>query len=113
MISLFGNETAAAPKWHAESNQRGTFSILSSCLATLALCVWSAIHINIVPNHNDEHDPLRTPKTKRGYFRIFSDACLWIFPRQTWIKIGWVFLAIFAPEVVCNNHSSTYPRREN
>ena len=34
--------------WHSEPNVRGTFSILVSCIVTLSLCVWTALHLNIV-----------------------------------------------------------------
>lgn len=85
MISLFGNETAAAPQWHSESNQRGTFSILLSCLVTLFLCVWTALHINIVPPL-DRGKQLTPPS--------------WIFSKRIWIKSGWLLLGIFTPEIV-------------
>lgn len=31
----------------AEPDGRGTLSILFSCLLTLSLCVWSAVHLNL------------------------------------------------------------------
>ncbi|TIA22046.1 hypothetical protein D6C81_03552 [Aureobasidium pullulans] len=37
--TLASNQTAA---WHPEPRERGTFSILSSCVTTLVLCVWTA-----------------------------------------------------------------------
>lgn len=62
--------------WVSEpSNTRGTFSILSSCILTLTLCVYTAIHLNIPsPTDSELHKSLRTMK--------------------------WVFLGIFAPELV-------------
>lgn len=39
----------ADPGWKKEPRGRGTFSILSSSVLTLALCVWTAIHPNIRP----------------------------------------------------------------
>lgn len=51
MFHVFGNETSLlAAGWHPEPERRGTFSILSSCVITLALCVWTSIHLNI-PEH--------------------------------------------------------------
>jgi hypothetical protein len=38
------NETV---NWKPPPNTRGTFSIMSSCVLTWALCMWSAIHLNI------------------------------------------------------------------
>jgi len=115
MDSFFGNETAAAPKWHAESNVRGTFSILSSCIATLTLCVWSAIHINIVPDPDDVPELSVAERTellvwdriRRQCFLSIRNACYWIAPKQTWIKLGWVLLAVFAPELVSKQYGCT------
>ena len=33
--------------WEPEQTRRGTWDILSSCMATMILCVWIAIHLNI------------------------------------------------------------------
>jgi hypothetical protein len=33
--------------WHPEPSQRGSYSIISECVITLALCVWAAVHLNI------------------------------------------------------------------
>jgi hypothetical protein len=66
------NETE--PAWMAEPKVRGTMGILKSCLITLGLCVWTAIHLNI--------DPIRT----RTRFLLF--------------KTGWVLAGILAPELV-------------
>jgi hypothetical protein len=40
----------------AEDNQRDTISLLISCFATLALCVYSAVHLNV-------------PRNAEGYFK--------------------------------------------
>ncbi|KAF1960307.1 hypothetical protein CC80DRAFT_359412, partial [Byssothecium circinans] len=63
--------------WHPEPTFRGTYSILSSCLITMSLCLWTAIHLNI-PEHR---------KT------------WWITP-QHWRKAKWLLIGLFAPEVV-------------
>ncbi|CCD43461.1 hypothetical protein BofuT4_P011370.1 [Botrytis cinerea T4] len=39
------NETTTG--WVSDPNGRGTFSLVVSCLLTLSLCVWSAMHLNI------------------------------------------------------------------
>jgi hypothetical protein len=36
--------------WKAEPATRGTFGILSSCVITLVLCVWSSVHLNLPGN---------------------------------------------------------------
>ena len=62
--------------WVSEpSNSRGTFTIVSSCITTLILCVYSAVHLN-VPCHND------------------SELRRWL--RTT----KWVILGILGPELV-------------
>ncbi|KAK0736188.1 hypothetical protein B0T21DRAFT_366457 [Apiosordaria backusii] len=69
---LPGNATTS---WVLEPDGRGTFGILRSCIITLALCVYTAIHLNI-PGVQD---------TKR----------------TRWLrKAKWVTIAMFAPEVV-------------
>ncbi|MCJ1478093.1 hypothetical protein MMC13_006768 [Lambiella insularis] len=36
--------------WAAEPVTRGTFTLLSTCIITLSLCVWSSIHLNLPGN---------------------------------------------------------------
>ncbi|KAK3323253.1 hypothetical protein B0T19DRAFT_401590 [Cercophora scortea] len=61
--------------YRSEPDGRGTFGILKSCILTLLLCVYTAIHLNI-PATND---------TKR-----------WLYLR----KAKWLVLAMLAPEIV-------------
>lgn len=35
--------------WIGGPSERGSFDILWTCLATLALCAWTAVHPNILP----------------------------------------------------------------
>jgi hypothetical protein len=78
MISPFGNATVLPEAmWHSEPTHRGTFSILSSCLITMALCIWTAVHLNL-PEHRKES-------------------------QQVYRKILWLVLGLFAPEVVVWN----------
>jgi len=60
--------------WHAEPTLRGTYSIISECMVTLVLCVWTAVHLNI-PEHG-----------KSG--------------AQSRRKILWILVGIFVPELV-------------
>ncbi|KAF2140459.1 uncharacterized protein K452DRAFT_359536 [Aplosporella prunicola CBS 121167] len=79
MLNIFGNRTDTV-FWVPEPTQRGTFGILSSCIVTTLLCVWSAVHLNI-PQKEDEERP-------------------WYAKHQFWRKIKWLFLALLAPELV-------------
>lgn len=38
-----------APAWVSEPDGRGTWTLIYSCLATLFLCVFTAIHLNVGP----------------------------------------------------------------
>ena len=61
-------------KWQPEPNTRGTWSILSSCIITTFLSVWTAVHVNV-------------PRT-RSRTSLF------------WTKLYWLTIALFAPELV-------------
>ncbi|ERF76547.1 hypothetical protein EPUS_05820 [Endocarpon pusillum Z07020] len=74
-----GNSTALnndiAPAWMPSAQVRGTSDILYSCLLTISLSVYSAVHINVPP---------------RGEGREW----------QYIQKAKWTVLGIFAPEIV-------------
>jgi hypothetical protein len=75
MERIFGNSSTRNPaRWKSEPLERGTYSILSTCIITLALCVWTAIHLN-VPAHGE-----KWPQIRR--------------------KFGWMILGFLAPELV-------------
>ena len=63
----------ATVSWHEEPKFRGTFSILTSCLSTLFISTWSALHLDI-------------PDSEQSGFMRFLD------------KIGWLFIGLLAPE---------------
>lgn len=67
-----------APRCVPEPIGRGTWSLLYSCVFTLALCVWTAVHPNI-------------PAQDEGKWRRTH-----IFGR----RLKWVVIALFAPEVI-------------
>jgi hypothetical protein len=78
-LPLTTNKTALnteiAPSWVPEPEGRGTWKLLYSCVFTLILCVWTAIHLNIPPAGET-----------------------WI---QHWTrKLKWVLIGIFVPEIV-------------
>jgi len=66
------NETE--PSWVPEPKGRGTLGLVLPCLITLALCVWTTIHVNVNPE-----------PTKRRMFAF---------------KVAWLLLGAFAPEIV-------------
>ena len=70
---IFGNGTNIV-HWKPSPLTRGTFDILSTCLITLVLCVWTAVHLN-VPRPADHWRPI-------------------------WRKFGWLVLTLLAPELV-------------
>jgi hypothetical protein len=75
MVDFYGggNSTQSA-YWHPVPTYRGTYNILSACLVTIGLCVWSALHLNVPKN---------------------GEASI-----QWWRKVKWLFVGLFAPELV-------------
>ncbi|KAF1962972.1 hypothetical protein CC80DRAFT_398555 [Byssothecium circinans] len=69
--------------WHPEPTFRGTFSILSTCLITMALCIWTAVHLNI-------------PEPGQSGF----------FTRQLQRRLLWLVMGLLAPEIV-RSHPAT------
>ena len=68
--------------WVSEPSGRGTWSILWSCLATIFICTWSALHLHVP----DEHG---------RWYLIFR-------------KIGWMLVAATAPEIVLYNSANNF-----
>ncbi|KAF2627558.1 hypothetical protein BU25DRAFT_50081 [Macroventuria anomochaeta] len=61
--------------WYSAPNYRGTWDLIVSCVLTLVICVWSALHLNV---------PVETSRLRERNSR----------------RLRWVLLGIFAPEVV-------------
>ena len=61
--------------WTAEPSTRGTWSLLYSCVFTIGLCIWTALHLNV-------------PSAKDGRWIVFFR------------KVGWMGYAFIAPEFV-------------
>ncbi|KAH5025437.1 hypothetical protein HBI82_185340 [Parastagonospora nodorum] len=75
MFHPYGNPSSNETLlWGAEPRFRGTYSILSSCIITIGLCVWTAVHLN-VPEHG---------KVMPQFLR----------------KVKWLAVGLFAPELV-------------
>jgi hypothetical protein len=79
MSIIFGNSTERSG-WISEPDKRGTFGILSACVATTLLCVWTALHLNV---------PL--PSETRWY---------WYGSIRFWRKALWLLLGLLAPDLV-------------
>ncbi len=80
--------TEIAPPWVPDPDNRGTWSLLYSCIFTLVLCVWTAIHLN-VPSYHE------------------SQLCQWLR------KLKWVLLAIIAPEFCAYTACEQYLEAKN
>ncbi|KAK4896025.1 hypothetical protein LTR27_005881 [Elasticomyces elasticus] len=74
MFNPFGIVTNGTSPWQAEPTVRGTYGILSTCLLTMILCIWTAVHLNMEDGRN-----------------------AWI---QTGRKSGWLVIGLFAAELV-------------
>ncbi|KAK0631496.1 hypothetical protein B0T14DRAFT_417357, partial [Immersiella caudata] len=72
---------------------RGTFRLLIGCIATLSLCVYSALHLNVLPPAGRERQP--GPKTKDNRLS-FQPSLSTVFSS----KAKWVLIGMFAPEFV-------------
>ena len=68
--------------WTQEPSGRGTWSILWGCLATIFICTWSALHLNV-------------PKRHGRWYLFFR-------------KLRWMLIATTAPEYVVFNAASDF-----
>jgi hypothetical protein len=83
MGSMTGNYTENTSVWRPEPTTRGTWNLISTSLITLALCTWTAVHLNI-PGHGEKD-------------------------KQKWRKAAWLTLGLFAPEMVSTMALSLHP----
>lgn len=70
--------------WKSEPATRGTFRLLASCIITLTLCAWTAVHLNIAVEE--------LPHEQWSLARRIR--CTNAFRKAKWIVIG------LAPELV-------------
>ncbi|KAH6662683.1 hypothetical protein B0J14DRAFT_553715 [Halenospora varia] len=69
------SSTTAIVGWVSDPAGQGMFLLIFSCLLTLGLCVWSAMHLNI---------PLYDKR-----------------PAQTWMRnFKWGLIGVVAPELI-------------
>ena len=69
------NDLTETVGWQSDPNGRGTFTLVSSCVFTLVICVYSAMHLNVPP---------------RGESNI----------QFLTRNVRWALLGIFGPELV-------------
>ncbi|KAF2017710.1 hypothetical protein BU24DRAFT_420757 [Aaosphaeria arxii CBS 175.79] len=69
--------------WSSAPNVRGTWDLIASCVLTLTICVWSALHLN-VPTE-------KSTLTERNLRRT-----------------RWILLGVFAPELVVSSAFAQY-----
>ncbi|KAF2086759.1 hypothetical protein K490DRAFT_43717 [Saccharata proteae CBS 121410] len=73
MSSWFGASSNDTISWESEPKVRGTWTIISTCIVTIGLCVSKAIHLNI-------------PDYKGA-------------AQQKWLQLSWMLLGLLAPEM--------------
>jgi hypothetical protein len=69
------NSTIPRVSWVSQPSRRGTSQLVGSCVITLALCVWTALHLNV-------------PAKEKSVIR------------RTLHKAKWALFGILAPELV-------------
>ncbi|KAF2036768.1 hypothetical protein EK21DRAFT_51457 [Setomelanomma holmii] len=74
-ISIGNVDTSTTVGFVQEDNTRDTISLLLSCFATLGLCVYSAVHLNI-------------PRKSEGFYRTLLR------------ELFWCIIGLFAPELI-------------
>ena len=72
--TVFARNDTILHGWHSESHERGTWSILWGCLATIFICTWSVLHLDV-------------PDRSASDLKRFAT------------RAGFTLLAIIAPEV--------------
>ena len=52
--TVTATNTTVIHGWQSEANQRGTWSIFWSCLATIFICTWSCVHLDVPKREQGE-----------------------------------------------------------
>jgi hypothetical protein len=110
MERVFGNgSTSHIATWKAEPNHRGTYGILMTCLITLGLCLWTAVHLNISSSDDKGSKTVRTVQSILSWIELPpTDKERWTAAtKHTVRKIGWMILGFLAPELVSPHAEST------
>lgn len=69
--------------WFPAPNYRGTWDLIISCILTLTICVWSALHLNVPPENSRLRD-------------------------RNLMRLRWIVIGIFAPELVVSTAFAQY-----
>ncbi|KAF2128117.1 hypothetical protein P153DRAFT_48351 [Dothidotthia symphoricarpi CBS 119687] len=69
--------------WYSAPNYRGTWDLIISCILTLTICVWSALHLNVPPEDSRLRD-------------------------RNLMRLRWIVVGIFAPELVVSTAFAQY-----
>jgi len=75
LSSLQSRDQSQTVGYVEDPNGRGTFGLISSCVLTLVLCVWSALHLNVPATHER-------------------------LPTIIWRYVRWIIAGVYAPELV-------------
>jgi hypothetical protein len=85
--------------WHSEPNGRGTWGLLNSCVITMAICVWSAVHLN-VPGSPPE-DTWRPLSPKIWWYLSWKEKLeRWKPLIHRLRRTRWTLMGLLAPELV-------------
>ncbi|KAK1998138.1 hypothetical protein LX36DRAFT_656898 [Colletotrichum falcatum] len=85
LLPILGSADASSSTagWVSEPNGRGTFGLVCSCVLTLTICVWTALHLNV--------PAVRSTLKSRALERT-----------------KWVLYGVFAPELVVATAAAQY-----
>jgi hypothetical protein len=93
-ISALGDQPlSTVARWVSSPGERGTYNILSDCILTLVLCVWTSVHLNIPKTSHHESRKRDASQSDGGEGESGGS-----FP---WKKFKYVILSLIMPEVVC------------
>ncbi|CAG5144639.1 uncharacterized protein ALTATR162_LOCUS1580 [Alternaria atra] len=76
----------ATGEWRGGPNERGTFDILSTCLITLILCVWTALHLNIPDHGKTSVTHMAKRKTVWLVVGLFAPEFIVLLAFQQWLS---------------------------
>lgn len=95
--SVLGEEPLSVPtRWEPPPGERGSYQILSSCILTLVLCVWTAMHVNIPPPRPQER--LKNDDGMLQGVKVSDEEEL--KSSFNWKKVKWVMIGLIMPEFV-------------
>ena len=77
-ITIFGTSNFTTQYWGPDPDTRGAWDLVRSCIITLGLCVYSALHLN-----------------------VFHHGCPWW--ARALVRLKWMLVALLAPEFVVFN----------